>query len=303
MTSEHPAVPTIELDSSPEVVVDLPTQTGEGPVGDDRRHVVFWLDIPPGRLYRYDPATGANDLIYQHDAMIGGTTLQDDGTMLLFCSRGTILHLDPDTGQTSTIVGSIEAEHDSRFNDVEAAPDGGVFCGTMASKDHKARLYRLAPDGSLTLLFDDLGLSNGIGFSPDRRTMYHVDTNTRITWAMDYDEQTGATSDRRKLIENPPGEGYPDGMTVDAEGDLWIARWDGRSLYRHTPEGECTGRVRFPVRKVSSVAFGGENFADAYVSTAAPDGRSKDEGEQAGSLFKVRLPATGKPPFRSRVGL
>ncbi|MGB3307903.1 MAG: SMP-30/gluconolactonase/LRE family protein [Thermomicrobiales bacterium] len=303
MTSEHPAVPTIELDSAPEVVVDLPCQTGEGPIWDDRRHVVFWLDIPPGRLYRYDPATGANDLVYQHDAMIGGTTLQDDGSMLLFCSRGAILHLDPDSGKTRIVVDSIEAEHDSRFNDVEAAPDGGVFCGTMASKDHKARLYRLAPDGSLTLLFDDLGLSNGIGYSPDRRTMYHVDTNTRITWALDYDEQTGAISNRRALIENPSGEGYPDGMTVDAQGDLWIARWDGRSLYRYTPEGECTGRVRFPVRKVSSVAFGGEDFADAYVSTAAPDGRSEDEGELAGSLFKVRLPATGKPPFRSRVGL
>ena len=303
MSKDHPTVPEVPLDAGPTVVVDLLTQTGEGTLWDDREQVLYWLDIPPGRLYRFNPATKANDLLFQHDAAIGGTTLQEDGSLLLFCSFGTILRLDVATGQTTVIVDKIEAEHDSRFNDVEADPEGGVFCGTMPSKNHGARLYRLARDGSLTLLYDDIGLANGIGFSPDTKTMYHVDTNKRLLYAYAYDSATGYLTDRRILISNWSGEGYPDGMTVDSNGNLWVARWDGRAVYRYTPDGNAAGRIRLPVRKVSDIAFGGPGFADAFVSTAASDGRSEAEGLQAGSLFRFKPPVIGKAPFRSRVGL
>ncbi|MGI8483178.1 MAG: SMP-30/gluconolactonase/LRE family protein, partial [Thermomicrobiales bacterium] len=268
MSNAHPTVHEIPLEAAPEVVVDLPTSTGEGTLWDDREQVLYWLDIPPGRVYRYNPATNGNDLVFQHDAAIGGTTLQEDGSLLLFCSFGTILRLDATTGKSTVIVASIEAERDTRFNDVEADPEGGVFCGTMPSKGHEARLYRLARDGSLTMLYDDIGLSNGIGFSPDMRTMYHVDTNKCLLHSFSYDKTTGNLTDRNILISKWSGEGYPDGMTVDSEGYLWVARWDGKAVYRYTPDGEAAGRVRFPVRKVSDIAFGGPGFADAYVSTA-----------------------------------
>lgn len=303
MTDHHQAVPVIPVETEPEVVVDLPCETGEGPLWDELAQVLYWLDIPPGRLYRFDPESMVNRLVYEHDAAIGGATLQGDGSLLLFCSFGKILHLNPATGQTRTIVDRIDAEAESRFNDVEADPLGGVFCGTMPTATEPARLYRLDRDGSLQLLYDDLGLSNGIGFSPDETRMYHSDTNTRRLYAFDYDQATGSLANRQILIANPPGEGYPDGMTVDSDGNLWIARWDGKSVYRHSPDGTCTGRVRFPVRKVSSIAFGGARFEDAYVSTAAPDGRNRSEGMLAGSLFRVKLPAKGKPPYRSQIGL
>lgn len=301
MSENHDTTPFIEPESGPNLLVDLPCKTGEGPIWDDRRNVLFWADIPPGRIYRYDPATAKNDLVFQHDHEVGGSTLQDDGSLLLFCSYGTILRLDPDTGEVSTVVASIDAEADSRFNDVEAAPDGSVLCGTMPSKSHKARLYRLLPDGTLSLLFDDIGLSNGVGFSPDRRTMYHSDTNTRRIYALDYDPESGDIANRRILIENPSGEGYPDGMTVDAEGTIWSARWDGRALYAYSPDGNPIGRVKFPVRKVSSVAFGGPDCATAFITTAASQGRDEFEGPLAGSLFAVNLGVTGVPPFRSNV--
>lgn len=301
MSENHDTTPFIEPESGPDLLVDLPCKTGEGPIWDERRNVLFWTDIPPGRIYRYDPATAKNDLVFQHDHEVGGSTLQDDGSLLLFCSFGTILRLDPDTGEIITVVASIDAEADSRFNDVEAAPDGSVLCGTMPSKSHKARLYRLYPDGTLSLLFDDIGLSNGIGFSPDHRTMYHSDTNTRRIYALDYDPETGDITNRRILIENPSGEGYPDGMTVDDEGTIWSARWDGRALYAYSPEGKPIGRVKFPVRKVSSIAFGGPNCATAFVTTAASNGRDEFEGLLAGSLFSVDLGVSGVPPFRSKV--
>ncbi|MGC4108605.1 MAG: SMP-30/gluconolactonase/LRE family protein [Thermomicrobiales bacterium] len=301
MTETHDATPFLEPESGPDLLVDLPCKTGEGPIWDDRRNVLFWTDIPPGRIFRYDPATGANDLVYQHAHEVGGSTLQEDGSLLLFCSFGTILRLDPDTGDVSTVIERIDAEADSRFNDVEAAPDGSVLCGTMPSQDHVGRLYRLFPDGSLTLLFDDIGLSNGIGFSPDRRTMYHSDTSTRRIYALDYNPETAEISNRRILIGDPAGEGYPDGMTVDAEGTLWSARWDGRALYAYTPEGASIGRVKFPARKVSSIAFGGPDFATAFITTAAASGRDEFEGVLAGSLFSVDLGVKGVPPFRSNV--
>jgi len=303
MTESHDRPPFIEPEAGPNLLVDLPCKTGEGPIWDDRRGVLFWVDIPPGRLYRYDPKTGTNDLVFEHTHEVGGATLQEDGSLLLFCSFGTILSLDPDTGEASTVVERIEGEADSRFNDVEAAPDGSVLCGTMPTATHLARLYRLFPDGTLDLVFDDIGLSNGIGFSPDRRTMYHSDTNARRIYALDYDPETGAITNRRVLIGDPAGEGFPDGMTVDAEGTIWSARWDGRALYAYTPEGEAIGRVKFPVRKVSSIAFGGPDCATAFVTTAAANGRDEHEGLLAGSLFSVDLGVKGVPPFRSKVGL
>lgn len=301
MPDHQDTIPFIEPESGPNLLVDLPCRTGEGPIWDDRRNVLFWTDIPPGRIYRYDPTTGANDLVFEHEHEVGGSTLQEDGSLLLFCSFGTVLRLDPDTGEVATVIERIEAEADSRFNDVEAAPDGSVLCGTMPSDAHPGRLYRLFPDGSLTLLFDDIGLSNGIGFSPDRRTMYHSDTNTRRIYALDYDPETGVIANRRILIGDPAGEGFPDGMTVDAEGTIWSARWDGRALYAYTPEGAAIGRVKFPVRKVSSIAFGGPGCATAFVTTAAASGRDEAEGELAGSLFSVDLGVSGVPPFRSSI--
>ncbi|MGC4193197.1 MAG: SMP-30/gluconolactonase/LRE family protein [Thermomicrobiales bacterium] len=301
MTETHESIPFIEPESGPDLLVDLPCKTGEGPIWDDRRKVLFWTDIPPGRVYRYDPATGANDLVFEHEHEVGGSTIQEDGSLLLFCSFGTILRLDPDSGTVTTVIASIAAEADSRFNDVEAAPDGSVLCGTMPSKDHAARLYRLFPDGSLTMLFDDIGLSNGIGFSPDRRTMYHSDTSKRRIYALDYDPETHAIANRRILIGDPAGEGFPDGMTVDADGTLWSARWDGRALYAYTAAGEPAGRVKLPVRKVSSIAFGGPDFATAFVTTAAASGRDEFEGHLAGSLFAVDLGVSGVAPFRSNV--
>jgi D-xylonolactonase len=302
MSTERRAVPLIEPESGPDAVVDLPCETGEGPLWDNRRQVLFWQDIPTGRLYRFDPTAGTNTIVYQHNAMIGGTTLQEDGSMILFCSERAIVHLDPDSGKTKVLVDRIPEEASNRFNDVEAAPDGGIFCGTLSgTSGAPAHLYRFAPDGTLTMLFDDIGLSNGIGFSPDRRTMYLSDTNNRRIYRMDYDDTTGSVTNRSILIADHPGEGYPDGMTVDAGGDLWIARWDGRAVYRHRPDGTCVGRVLIPARKVSSIAFGGSDCRDAYVTSALGSESRPEEGELAGSLFRLRLPTRGVPPYRSRI--
>lgn len=287
--------------SSPEIVVDLPSQTGEGPLWNQQERAVYWVDIPPGRLYRFDPDTGENTVAYQHSAAIGGYTFQADGSILLFCAEGQILRWHDD--EITTIVDSIPDEAGGRFNDVIAGPDGHVFCGTMPTANGRARLYRLELDGSLTVLFDDIGLSNGFGFSPDTRTMYHTDTAKRLIYRLDYEPGTGSVANRVVMVEVPEGEGAPDGMATDAEGMIWSARWDGSALFKYSNQGESMGSVPFPVRKVSSVTFGGDDLGMAYVTTAGGPNRGTIEGMHAGSLFRIDLGVTGRPAFLSRIGM
>lgn len=301
MNQQQPNDVPVLGSSAPEPVVDEPSGTGEGPLWNDDAKVLHWVDIPTGRLFAFDPATSENTLVHQHDGMIGGYTLQEDGSLLLFGDRGRIVHLKD--GKTEVVIDEIPAEVEGRFNDVIADPEGRVFCGTMPSGNGLARLYRLDPDGSLTLVFEDIGLSNGMGFSPDRSVLYHTDTRNRRIYRMDYDVDTGEVRNREVLLETPAGSGAPDGMTVDRDGTIWSARWDGHALYRYSADGQLLGKVPFPVRKVSSIAFGGEDFRAAYVTTAGGQNRGEVEGEAAGSLFRADLGVSGRPPFRSRIGL
>jgi D-xylonolactonase len=300
MHSDDAATPVLNV-GQPQVAVDHPSACGEGPLWNEDERAVYWVDIPAGQLFRYDLASGRNDLVYQDEGQIGGYTFQVDGSILLFGTAGKILRWTPD--KVETVIESIPGELDGRFNDVIAAPDGGVFCGTMPTSTHLASLYRLAPDGTLETLFSDIGLSNGFGFSPDNTVFYHTDSNKHLIYALDYDAESGALSNRRILVSTPDNGTVPDGMTVDAEGFLWSARWDGRALYKYSPQGEVLGKVEFPVRKVSSIAFGGDALDVAWVTTAGGDKRSDEEGQFAGSLFSIDLGVKGRPPFKSRVGI
>lgn len=286
----------------PEVLVDHPSQTGEGPLWHEENQTLNWVDIPAGQLFRFDPATGANDLIYQHDGQLGGYTIQFDGSLVLFCERGSILRLIGD--QVETIIPEIHAMRDSRFNDVIADPEGRVFAGTMPLGEEPAHLYRIDPDGTLTLVFDDLTLGNGMGFSPDLSTLYLTDSNTRQIFQMAYDRQTGELGDRSVFMAlEEDDDGVPDGMTVDVDGNIWSARWDGHGIFKYNPQGELMGKVEFPVRKVSSVTFGGSSYDVAYATTAGGKERNSHEGFLAGSLFRVDLKTSGRAPFRSRIGM
>lgn len=301
MNQPRPDTETVLDVPAPELVVDEPSETGEGPLWNEVEQALYWVDIPAGRLFRYTPSTAINELIHQHDGMIGGYTFQADGSILLFGMRGQIVRWD--NGATEPIVTDIPGERDGRFNDVIADPEGRVYCGTMPTDDHLARLYRLDMDGSLTELYDDIGLSNGFGFSPDNRIMYHTDSNHRRIFRLDYDAATGELSNRTTLIQTPNDESVPDGMTVDIDGTIWSARWDGHALYRYGANGRMLGKVPFPVRKVSSVAFGENDYATAYVTTAGGESRGDIEGETAGSLYRINLGVRGRAPFRSRIGL
>jgi D-xylonolactonase len=283
----------------PERIADTRCALGEGPLWHAEEQRLYWTDITGGALYRYDPTTGQHERCYT-GPQVGGFTFQEDGSLLLFKERGAITRWRD--GREDTLHEDIPEERSTRFNDVSADPGGRVFCGTMATKERPGKLYRLDADGSLHVALDSVGISNGIGFTPDRRGMYYTDTADNTIYLFDYDQKSGEITNRRVFASVPrtDGEGYPDGMTVDAEGCVWSARWDGGCAVRYAPDGTLVERVVFPAKKVSSVVFGGPDWKDLYVTTAGGDKR-ETEGDGAGAVFRIRPKVGGSSEFRSRV--
>ncbi len=283
----------------PELIADYACVVGEGPLWHPGERRLYWVDIERGRIFRYDPASGRHEICYQGDT-VGGFTIQADGALLLCMARGAIKTWQD--GRLATLVDEIPEERDARFNDVIADPAGRVFCGTMPSCDHLGRLYRLDLSGTLAVAVPDVDVSNGLGFTPDRRQMYYTESNTHRIWLFDYDGESGELRNRRVFVDTAGEPGVPDGMTVDAEGYVWSARWDGACLVRYSPEGREVQRIMFPAMKVSSVTFAGDDYTDMYVTTAGGDSKATD-GEGAGALFRLRLGIRGLPDFPSRISL
>ena len=282
---------------TPELIADYECVIGEGPLWHPGEKCVYWTDIPMGRMFRYNPATGAHEQFYDGE-VVGGFTIQEDGCLLLFMAKGAIAIWRD--GRLEYVYEEIPNERETRFNDVIADPAGRVFCGTMSTADRPARLFRLDVDTQLTELLDDVDISNGMGFTPDRKQMYYTDSPTREIYLFDYNQDTGGITNKRVFVRTPEGEGVPDGMTVDAEGYVWSARWDGSCLVRYSPDGREDRRIEFPAKKVSSVIFGGEDHTDMYVTTAGGDNKV-DEGYGAGALFRINLGIRGVPEFLSRI--
>ena len=290
----------------PELIADYQCVVGEGPLWHEAEGRVYWSDIVTGRLFRYDPTSGHHEQIFAGE-QVGGFTIQEDGSLLLFMERGKIASWRD--GALTTLIEDIPASRATRFNDVIADPRGRVLCGTMSrhfegSRGRDGRLYRLETDLTYTVLLEEIGVSNGMGFTQDQRQLYYTDTATRDISLFDYDAETGSISNKRQFVYVPeePGQGAPDGMTMDAEGCVWSARWGGSCLVRYAPDGSELQRIQFPALKVSSAIFGGPDLTDLYVTTAGGDQKDVD-GAGRGALFRVRPGVRGVREFHSRVGL
>ena len=286
----------------PTLIADYNCVTGEGPLWHPLEKRVYWSDIPTGRMFWYDPATGQHEQFYAGD-VVGGFTIQENGALLLFMAKGAVkLWRD---GTLTTLIDELPNEADSRFNDVIADPAGRVFCGTMSSPDHKGRLYRLETDSSIQVVVEGIGTSNGMGYTLDRKQMYHTDTRGPAIYLYDYDLASGAICNRRVFIqvsteEVAQGNGRPDGMTVDAEGYVWSARWEGSCVIRYTPEGKEDRRITLPANRVTSLTFGGPDYTDIYITTAGGEDKAQ-HGSGAGGLFHINLGIRGLPEFTSKI--
>lgn len=284
-------------ESLPQLVANCRGTTCENPLWNPIDKQLYWCDIPNGRIFRYDPAGKIYEQCYEGD-VVGGFTIESDGALLLFMARGAVRRWAH--GTLTTIISEIPEERESRFNDVLADPVGRVFCGTMATPTQLGRLYRLDLDGSLTVMAEGIQCSNGMAFSLDHREMYYTDSFAREIYLFDYDKQTGSLTNQRLFIRSDEADGFPDGATVDAEGCLWSAHWDGFCAIRYSPDGKEDRRIHLPTKKVSSLTFGGDNYSDLYITTAGGD-NPNENGEYAGALFRINAGVSGVAEFYSRI--
>jgi sugar lactone lactonase YvrE len=288
--------------SDDQLIASPRCEIGENPLWHADANLMVFLDILQGAIHSYNPSTKQSSLLAK-SRTTGGLTLQDDGSLLLFQDgRIAILPL----GGRAVEVASGLCPQNERFNDVIADPEGRVYAGAMGGN---GRLLRFDPDGSVTELFDGLGIPNGMGFSPDLKTMYFTDSVPRQIYCFDYDRVTGNLRNRRVFAEIPEKEGVPDGMTVDAEGYVWTAIWFGGRLKRYAPDGRLDREIFFPAKQTSAIAFGGDDLAEMYVTTAStniadslqPPGYDKG-APRGGGLYRFRVEGVrGNAPFRSKL--
>ncbi|SDC14365.1 SMP-30/gluconolactonase/LRE family protein [Streptomyces prasinopilosus] len=256
---------TIRDSASWEVAVRAESALGEGPTWDPATGRLLWIDILDSRIHGYDPATGRRTLrrTGQH---VGAVKPRAGGGLVLNLRDGIGL-LDPD--DTFRWLRH-EPVPGRRGNDAAVAPDGALWAGTMRYDEAAGggTLARVTGDGTAATVLDDVTVSNGTGWSPDGRLMYYIDTPTRRIDVFDHDPDTGAVTGRRPLAEVEDGAGFPDGLTVDAEGCVWVALWDGAAVRRYTPSGALDRVIALPVPRVTACAFGGPGLSDLYITTA-----------------------------------
>lgn len=286
--------------ASVELVLDARVRLGEGPVWDDATNELVWVDILDGIVHRTSPTTG-RDVAFEVGRTVGAVGLREGGGLVLATDDGFHL-LDPGATTTRRIA-PVEADDPlTRMNDGKVDPAGRFWAGTMAFDEVTVlgSLYRLDPDGSVTTMLAGVGISNGLDWSADGSTMYFTDTLTHGIDTFRWDGATGTIADRHRLITITVDQGHPDGMTLDAEGYLWVACWGGWRVRRYAPDGTFDREIRFPVAHVSSVAFGGPDLDELYVTTAwhRVDPTERAGQPLAGSLFRCRPGVRGRPSAR-----
>jgi sugar lactone lactonase YvrE len=292
-----------------ETVADNGDLCGEGPHWDEREQALYWTDIDGQKFYRYLWRDRRHELLHE-EFTINGFCLQEDGGLVTTSSQGAWL-VKP--GAEPLLLASEADGQECRLNDCLADPEGRVYSGSYHlnpdGTSPPSYLFRIDTDGSVHVVDEGICFSNGLAFSPDCRTLYFTDMVARCIYAYDWRRSDGALSRRREFVSVDRSEGMPDGLTVDAEGFLWIAHWFGGCVTRYDPDGKRERKVELPATQTSSLAFGGPELDEIYVTTAAmnnclmlaPEGYDPSRVLVGGALYRFKAGIRGKVKFRSRV--
>lgn len=279
-----------------ECILDAKSLVGEGPAWDSQSETLLWVDIEGRELHRFDPRR-RRDQVVRLPEYIGAAVPRASGGVVAALRDG-FYHVDLDTQAVILLAKVPQTGTDHRFNDGKCDALGRFWAGTLPlSQDRPTGvLYCLEPDLTVRPVIDGLTISNGLGWSPDHRVMYLIDSAVRSVTAYDYDLASGAPSGGRTIIEIE--DGIPDGLAVDVEGMLWVAHWGTWRLSRWDPRtGDRLQEFGLPVSQVTSLAFGGPDLRNIYV-TSARLGLSPADCEAqpyAGGLFELPAPVPGLP--------
>lgn len=289
----------------PELLLDARAELGEGPCWDARLGVLHWVDIHAGRMHTFHPDSGEDHFLSLGEPI--GCCAPRRGGGLVLALRSGFYSLDLETGSRVPLAAP-EQVPGNRFNDGKCDPAGRFLAGSMCDTETKptGSLYSFSQAGGLNTLLTGLRISNGLAWSPDGGTFYFVDTPTQTVMAYDYDLETGGLSNPRPVIRVPESARYPDGMTSDQEGMLWIALWGGAAVTRWDPgTGNMIASFPLPVLQPSSCVFGGSNLDELYI-TSAREGMPPQQLEEyplSGGLFRLRPGIRGMPTFEFGAGL
>lgn len=294
-----------------EIVDERALECGEGPMWDVARQRLLWTDALGEAILGLERSSGQVEVV-SDELRAGSVVLHHDGPLVLSTPSGVRSWHGP--GDVRDVVGEADGAPMDDLNDAIADAHGRLFTGQEKYSDEDpgatGSLFRVDLDGSAQVVEEGLGIANGMGFSPDGSTFYLVDSPVRTIHAYRFDAASGGLSKRRTLVRLEPADGLPDGLTVDEEGFLWVARWFGGGVSRFDPDGHLERTIELPVAQPSSVMFGGADLDELYVTSAAVDWRSPLEppGRDAsrrrgGPTFRIRTGIRGRPEHRAAIAL
>jgi L-arabinonolactonase len=289
--------------NEPKPVVLAQNRLGETPIWSPEEKALYWVDWGGRPTCRFEPATGQFKT-FPVSLPVTALARRASGGWVAIAQNG-LYGWDPKTNAYELIYGLPEpAKPEIGYNDAAVDRQGRLLVGTVNNEDPflpDGSLYRLDPDGSLHQLDTGYATANGIGLSPDGRTVYVADQRHRQIIVLDYDPVAGTTRNRRLFARVPDDEGMPDGLIVDAEGFVWNGHWDGWKLTRYDPAGKIERQIRFPVQHVISFAFGGQDLDELFVTTASWGFGDEERKQQpwAGDLFCLKPGVRGllEPAF------
>lgn len=276
-----------------ELIYDAKATLGEGPAWDEKTQTLYWVDILEKRIY------AGTELLVELDDLVGCLAPCKNGNLILG-KRASIVDFDLATSQ-QTVLASLGKSTTNRVNDGKCDPAGRFLFGTMDMNEKEASgsLYLLS-GRTLSQLIGNVRISNGMAWSPDHKIFYYIDTPTREVKAFDYDVATGVIANPRGVIIIPDSLGWPDGMTSDVQGNLWIAMWGGAQVTRWNPNtGQLLEQVSIPALQSSCPVFCGKDRNELYVTSARVGMSDADIKKYplSGGLFKVETKFEGMPTF------
>ena len=266
---------------------------GEGPVWVEREQALYWLDNKGRKVFRIDEQEQLRE--WPTPVRVGSLAPRADGGFIAGTEDG-VAFVELEEGRFEIVHHPEEHLPDNRFNDGKVDRRGRFWAGSMddTERDATGTLYRVDPDMRFSRIDEGYKVTNGPAFSPSGDILYHNDSARQVTYAFDL-ASDGTVGERRVFARYGEGEGYPDGMTVDADGCLWIAFWDGWCVRRYSPDGECIGKLDVPVSRPTSCAFGGAALDRLFITSASIglDEADLAKEPQAGGLFVAVVDAKG----------